>query len=778
MFGSEGERLQELRQQQARQYAEQLRQQIAAKNSQKPKSPSLYSTTTSDSYTNPIQQPRIQRSNINSSNSSSGIHHSSSTNSTDRLPKVTPDPLPNLQPTSVAPLNLTITSFQPDPTPSLPRQQSYSLSSITDKSTFNERMRSLESIIDQQRLILIKSSETASRIFQTQFPTIENSLNEIQTSVNRFLNTELNQKIIPITDAFQSNRELLENESAKIKSNIEDMRESTTENSSSIQQFSSKFNDTIESIKHSSAEVKNDNNRLLDQTYLSLTKVSQIENRESGVTEGASRNVHDFEKIDNDISSSFSMLQQTTNEIMNTVSSQIAHEIKNESDSLERISRSLYSQVSELNQNVVDNINRIQALIIELTSNFKENAQSLTNSLGDSLNIIQDELDSSVNEIDNQVTSLVENSEEIFTHLQNETVSTIQTLRDTITQTRNMIEQAIEEETAVQNKNKKEIDLKFDKFDLVVKREMSVQLQRLNEVGSDTIKKGTAAFDAMVQDSKTHLIVMKQNTEKLDWTESKLNEIEKSFTSASMQVNESVKSLSSNYSELAQKFEKTKSSIEDGFQEIENTLEAQSRQKPVSYARKEELIDYEKKANEAYEKKISEIESQIAMALSNLAEISIRRSAETNRRPGSGVQKIKSLVNDGDIKPQNNNNNDNTNDGNIIEDNGNDDIDNNDNYNDDNYNNDVNDNNSNNSNNDNNGDNNNDNNGDNNDDNGDNNNDDNNDNNGDNNNNDDSDNDDDNSDSDNNDDNDSDSDNNDDNADKDEKNDGNNNDKD
>lgn len=648
MFGSEGERLQELRQQQAKKYAMELRQQIASKNSQKPKTPDRYSTTTSDHYSNP--KNKMPNSILNQDENLDQISYRSNTinrnqtnpsqttqsnqtqipitqpHKSERSPRVIHEPLPEFKSTTIAPLNITLTSYHADPMPSLPRQQNYSR---TDASTFNERMNSLESIVDDQRSQLIEASEASSRIYQHQYPQIETLLSDMQNYIDRFSNTEIFQRIRPISDQTSANRENLDHESREIKSTIESLKDTSSELMSTVPQFMTRFSDTLETIKTSCIEVKTDNNRFTDQANMSFSKIVQIENREGIVTETTGKHLTEFENFDQTTTSTYTSIQQTTGEMMTSVSSQLAREIKEISDGRDYITTSLYSQVSEVNQNVVDNITRLQNLITDLTSNFRSNFKSLQESIGSTLNMIQNEVDRSLGNLEEGYKSLASSTETNFGAIQTELVTTMETLKTIITQFLNMIESSLDEEARVVQNNQQEINDRFDQFQSLIEREMGVQLERLNQLADENMKRGIKWFGSLLPDARTKLIVIGQCKSKIDNAEQKLGELEKAFKSASYQVNDSNRRLVTNLNELEQRFLTVKNDIEDGFSRIERTIiHSSSDWQAENYLMREDLIEMEEKVNETLEKKISKIENQIGTALTNIAQITLKRKEE------------------------------------------------------------------------------------------------------------------------------------------------------
>ena len=110
-----------LREQQQKQYAEELRQQILEKE-RNSKSPNPYSTTSQDNAF-AYSPPPPRRNNGMRANAPFATTYSPTYNTrSEEKPNLKKEALPDFSRTAVAPLNLNLTNFVSESLPSLPRQ--------------------------------------------------------------------------------------------------------------------------------------------------------------------------------------------------------------------------------------------------------------------------------------------------------------------------------------------------------------------------------------------------------------------------------------------------------------------------------------------------------------------------------------------------------------------------------------------------------------------------------------------------------------------------------
>ena len=202
MFTPELERTRPTKIAQNKQYYDDLRAQIAEKH-RKTESPLPYSTTNqtyaSSSFSNGtkrsiVESPPSSPHSNHTYNFNNSMNDSSGYSSSKLLmPYQNPPPpksyisstsvLPDFTKTSIAPLNLTITNFQIDTLPDLPRQMTHQNS--IDPETFNERLRTLQAQIDEQKNDYIHASDSQDRLKSQQFPDMQQLINELDNILEK-----------------------------------------------------------------------------------------------------------------------------------------------------------------------------------------------------------------------------------------------------------------------------------------------------------------------------------------------------------------------------------------------------------------------------------------------------------------------------------------------------------------------------------------------------------------------------------------------------------------
>ena len=652
IFGAEGERLRQMRQLKAKQYAEDLRKQIEEKKSFESKSQLSYLTTSNDIdiYKSPSRLAQILKNNkaLNKSKPSSSrktpkiseINQTVTINDSPSFPLSSP----------LAALNLTVPSYSPEPVPSLPRPVH---SSTIDIQSFNERIRDLQKIITEQQELLDDNSEIFHRIIDVGYPSIDKSTKEIQMMIDRIITSDLNSSLKPVYDLIAKNRGLLDNEGRRIKMLVEDLKETIGEVSKEVPIFTTTFNDLADYAQLGCSDVKVNSGRMIDQGEQHLNQVAKVQGTHIKIFDGIIAKKNELEAIDNETASSFSNFQSSINDLFSSISSKIAQEIKVESDAREQAISIAQSQASEVNQNAADSIIKLQTAVSTLTSSFNESVSSLSNSINDAFNATQDEVDQRISEIGDQFDSFLESAEDNFSAIQNETVSTISTLKKIVTQTRNVIEKVVNNESQTRKKNFEEIKNKYNSFEELIKKEQTLQMKRIEELNQELIKNGFEILNQVIHEPKNIVNEIHHYITTIDKAETKLNALENDFNKASNQVKESLKILEANLNDMQTRYINEKNRIEDHFDELENYSDTtkESFHSSFNLIQRKDLINFETACIEHFDESITNIESQLSIAIQQIAQFEITKnsSQKSNRRSNSGVLALKKLVEEQDF---------------------------------------------------------------------------------------------------------------------------------
>lgn len=624
MFGAEGDRIQAMRQAQAQQYAEELRRQIEEKKV-KPKTPAQYTTTNTDIYGRGVTRPQPPN-NPPPQRFPAQPTQQQTPSFAVPAPRVSPrryhDAIPDFTQTNVAPLNLSISTYTPDPTPSLPRQTNHI--AALDESSFNDTISSLQSFIEQQGTILMQASEISNHINQSSYPTIVNGIQELKERVDRILTADIPQRSKPILAHAEINKEALDGLDTDMENVTDSTKEKLTDITNSFRQFSTKFNDITDNMKTDLISVQTDLGRLTDQYSAAQHQISNLEVRDQNLSEGISRTTVDFETTDENITNDFNEIQQSISSLILTVSNQLANEIQTEADGRVNISNALQSQVEEVNQRIAHELSRLHNVVDEISISFKSATSQLSASVGEAFNQAQDEIDQVVQDINEKLDSLITDSQTTFKVIYSEAIETIRTLKENAERSSRQINEALIVESKTRKRNFDEIMAKYESFSVLIAKEIELQTKRIYELGGAIVDAGTKKFDEYSQPMRTDLVVLKQQTRVIDEAEDKLTQLDFAYQTANSTMYDTIASLTRDMDDLTHKFDETKKSIDDEFAELDRRANAISATDlPISYSNRFEMLKISEEMNQIIESRIQNVEQQIGVLLANVGELTL-----------------------------------------------------------------------------------------------------------------------------------------------------------
>lgn len=237
--------------------------------------------------------------------------------------------------------------------------------------------------------------------------------------------------------------------------------------------FSPLFNDFQETSKTSFVSLRGDINRHRNQLESSNAKIGKIETQDIGIINNLSALNEDLNETDKQKTASFISLENGTNDMMESISSQIFHDIYQTSQQRSTVSTQLQTQVSELNERSKSAITRLIENIKQL--NFKDSLEDISKQISNAINSSTTETSLKFNELTRKFDSFLADCEDHFASIDNETVSTIETLKSNHTKSIDVIENCIEEETRIRSKNVNEIMAKYQQFGDVIEQEEKLQ---------------------------------------------------------------------------------------------------------------------------------------------------------------------------------------------------------------------------------------------------------------------------------------------------------------
>lgn len=624
-FGEEGERLLQQRQAAQRQYAEDLKAQIAEKQN-KPKSPS-YSPPSPEQDPIPPRPPSLlqqvhqtgsTRPNVTGQNSNSRIAALSNLNNSQRPPSdlnraTSPryDPLPDLPPVSSGP--------------------------SAEAIRFADRLNWLESSIDQHQSILKSAADSATRIEKTSLPSIADGIEQLRAAIDRISTVDLPARIRPLEDENQRLEEKIQSSSTEFSNLAQSLRERLTETSSVFTQTQSKFSEFSDSVKSTILEFKSEVVQARDAHDAISQRISQAESKASQTEEtlrSVSTALQNFEKS---ATEGISNAQQSINSMVQTTSLQIAQALKAESEGRDQECNILHSQAEEVNQRAAHYVSNIQNHINDLAISFKQSLSTLSASVRDALETTRNESDNQYRELSDRLDQILTDTDNNFSTVQSESIATLQSLNEHAIKAREELEAALTQECEVRKKNEEQIVKRYDNFKSLIINEMQMQTAQMEDMSVQAAQKVTKYCNNAVLPLKNEIAEVREKTRGAETLPTQIAAIEQLIGQINAQLIENVGTLGKKSSSIVSAIDKMRSESEQTVDQLNERLRIlEDNQAKPDFVSRQDVNNAFTNLNNEFDNRMQEIEQQIGLIFSNLSELTMNAPAPpTNKEPGS-----------------------------------------------------------------------------------------------------------------------------------------------
>ena len=672
MFTPELERQRAAKLARTKQYYDDLRAQIAEQH-RKTESPLPYSTT-NQSYASNLSQnnnynqrrvapdshiqnnrPQItydssSMSDRSSNNGSSSLIVPYQNQQSSRSYMSSTPVLPDFTKTSIAPLNLAVTNFQFDTLPDLPRQMTHQNS--IDPETFNDRLRSLQAQIDEQHNDYIHASESQDRLKSQQFPDMMQLINEIDNALQKTVNGRIPMHLKNINEMTGHNREILGSSDSNFSSLTNIIRDSMSERQNQISSFQSKLSEFVDSISNNILDVRADAGRQRDMLDLAQQKLSKLEKKDSQTIEYLSKSNTDFETVDNAATAKFLSLQRDVSGAVKFVAQQLSSQIQEESNVRVTAQSQLHGQAEEINKNAAEYIEKMQESISEMASIFQTSMSDLTTSISGAIEQTQQETEDRTSDLSNKIDSVVVDTDSTMKLMSNEIVSTISEIRDNFSMGRNTIETSISTENNARAKNHDIIKDKFVHLKNIIAREQDIQMTQVEGLCRDLEKNVTEYTQKVMIPINIDIEYIKAKKIEMDRVESMVETLETTLTQSRSQCFEAIASLQRSIDNIVGSTNEMKMSLNTRIEELNNDLQAIETINKTDLAMKNDVMNMQETVSNDTEDRIKFVEQQLAVALSNLSELTkgADEKPEPIIQPGSvTLQMLVNKAREGDI---------------------------------------------------------------------------------------------------------------------------------
>lgn len=625
-FGEEGERLLQQRAAAQRQYAEDLKAQIAEKQN-KPKSPS-YSPSSPEQESNPSRPPSLlqqvhqtgsTRPNVTGQNSNARIAAlANNLNANQRPPSdlnraTSPkyDPLPDLIPVSSGP--------------------------SPEAIRFADRLNWLESSIDQHQSILKSAADSATRIEKTSLPSIRDGIEQLRSAIDRISTVDLPARIRPLEDENQRLEEKIQSTSSEFSSLAQTLRERLTETSSVFNQTQSKFSEFSESVKSTILEFKSEVSQARDAHDAITQRISQAESKAAQTEEtlrSVSASLLNFEKNATD---GIAGAQQSINSMVQSTSLQLAQALKTESEGRDQASSLLHSQAEEVNQRAAQYVSNIQNHINDLAISFKQSLSTLSSSVRDALESTRTESDNQYRELSDRLDQILTDTDNNFSTVQSESILTLQSLNEHALKAREELEVALTQECETRKKNEEQIVQRYDNFKALIINEMQMQTQQMEEMSIQAAQKVAKLCNNAVTPLKNEISEVRERTRGAESLPTKVAAIEQLVGQINAQLIENVGALGQKSSAIVSAIDKMRNESEQAVDQLNERLRVlEDNQAKPDFVSRQDVNNAFTNLNNEFDNRMQEIEQQIGIIFSNLSELTMNTPAPQHaQEPGA-----------------------------------------------------------------------------------------------------------------------------------------------
>lgn len=640
MFTPELERRRELKLQQDKQYAADLRQQIAEKAQRAGLNP-----------------PAIQYTNRNSPSSSGMPSASPPSNrtSTALVPYGTArsssslsyqplDPLPDLPQTSIAPLNLEVTTFAIDTIPDLPRPIIHS--SAIEPGAFRDRISSIQSQIDEQKGDYVKSMETAERLRSRTFPSISQLIAELDDILDTTVSGKIPNALKYVNDLTGHNKEQLNASASNFFSLTDGLKESLDDKLRKSQQLEHNITEFGDNAKNGLLDVRAEMGRTRDVLDATLQKANKLEKREGNIISELAKYNTEFEIVDTTASNSFTELVRNIVAVTKSAPAQLAASIREESSVRDQAAATIHLQAEEMNKRASERIKEIQDTLAAMTDAFKNSLEDLSSSISDAITQTQSETASSSADLSRQIDTVISETDSNMKSVTNEIVSTISEIRSNCQSARDSLEDSIVIESSVCSQNHKKVLEKFDHLKAVVIKERELQESHIQVMLRDCVKNSQDHRTRLMQPADVNIQYIKAKKIDMDRIESNLESLENKMNLLRQQINDSLNSLNRSIDDTRHYINEARSMTVDSLEMFTKDIDNLQNLDREKMANKSDISNEEEKFNQEVEQRVNFIEKQIMMAMQNLGQLTAGGDVQEKAQNLPATIALENLVNE------------------------------------------------------------------------------------------------------------------------------------
>lgn len=647
MFGEDNDRIMAQRVAQRQQYGEELRKQMYDKLN-KPQTPEgIYSTY--ELMTNPNVQ-----GNAKNNRNVFGFHDKNIVfpqNLANRVPHRLPQQVQNqrqynpvnfqnhdrgYQQTSIAPININFGANRTEIQPVLPRVPH---ANVLDPSSFAQRLFSVDQVVNNIHASLADVSGAENNLLNGHIPLLNQQIQQLRSDIERVSSSDINQALRTLSEFTKSNRNLIDQNTQLISTEIQSVKDRVSDIFSATNQFTSKFNEFSESAKQHYITTNSEISRFNQSLDGTNQRLASYTARVQRVAEETHQCTRSHELCDKTATSSFNGLQLSINELVQSISKQLADEIRSVSETRISTNQTLHSQIEEVNNRSSVSIQNLRNFVGDLSSSFSKMITDSRSNIAAAFEQTQNETYSFINDIGTRLDEIISQSEENFVSIQSEIGETVNEIKKNSVGVFNMLEKALMDESSARKRNSNEILTKYKNFQNSIEQELVLQKQHIVEIitnhETEASKHLHYTSDSILE--ITNPLIANKN--RLYEIEQRMSTLEEMMQHLNGMFVGTLSTLTKNYNDLKAQVYECHGEIESNLSDLsKRIIIVEDPDTTPDFALREEVQDYSRRFDENIEGQMSGVENQLQLILSNLAGLTIGYQS----RPLDATDKVES----------------------------------------------------------------------------------------------------------------------------------------
>ena len=585
IFGEDGERRAQQRAAAQRQYAEDLKAQIAERQNRNPAPRPVPHPDP------PPQRPPSLLAQAQSQSQSSGA-----------APITFPKSGQPRQSAGVSPL-----------LEALPDLPAVATGLSPDIVRFADRLNWLEGSLEQHHNILTSAAESASRIERVTIPSLNDGVSQLRSAIDRISQVDLPGRLRPLEDENRRLEERISAAASEYSQNAQALRESLGQLSSTFSQTQSRFNEFSDGVKSTLNSFKSELVQNKDTHDALLQRISQAESKASQTEENLRAVDTALQQFEKSTSEGIANAQKQANSLVSSSSSQIAQELKAESDERDKAIADLHAKTEDANQKAAEGLTSVQNTINDLAASFRQSLDALSASVRDGLEVTRNKSDQQYKDLTARLDDLVARTESNFNSIQNESVQTLEVLNDHATKTRDELEKALRQECELRQQNEAQIVEKYDNFKSLIVNEMKLQTSQMERLSEDAKRKVVEQCNEAITPIKSEIAQLRQKTHGADVLPQRVEQIEQIVEALNAQLISNVGSIGKQSSKITAKLDKMRTESEQAVGHLNDRLTNLGKQRAAKpdYVTRDDVTQAFQKLSKKFEARMKKLEQQI-----------------------------------------------------------------------------------------------------------------------------------------------------------------------